>query len=83
MEKSIDKLENTVQRNQVSTTVCTRSLDPIYLVTYYIKWVKTSWTDSNKKMLQRSTVCHKSLDYYYMTSIYRELERLLGHTVLP
>ena len=23
-----------------------RSLDPIYKVPYYIKWVKTSWTDS-------------------------------------
>ena len=21
-----------------------KSLDPIYIVTYYIKWVKTSWT---------------------------------------
>ena len=27
-------------------TVCPRSLDPIYIATYYIKWVKTSWTDS-------------------------------------
>ena len=23
-----------------------RSLDPFYIVTYCIKWVKTSWTDS-------------------------------------
>ena len=27
-------------------TECPRSLDPIYIVTYFIKWVKTSWTDS-------------------------------------
>ena len=26
--------------------VCSRSLDPFYIVTYYIKWVKTSWIDS-------------------------------------
>ena len=25
-------------------TVCPRSLDPNYTVTYTIKWVKTSWT---------------------------------------
>ena len=29
--------------NTVST-VCPRSLDPVYLVTYFIHWVKTSWT---------------------------------------
>ena len=25
--------------------VCRRSFDPFYIVTYYLKWVKTSWTD--------------------------------------
>ena len=27
-------------------TIFPRSLDPIYFVTLYIKWDKTSWTDS-------------------------------------
>ena len=27
-------------------TVCPRSSDPFYIVSYYIKWVTTSWTDS-------------------------------------
>ena len=27
-------------------TVCPRSSDPFYIVTYYIKWVTTSWTQS-------------------------------------
>ena len=27
-------------------TVCSRSSDPSYVVTYYIKWVTTSWTYS-------------------------------------
>ena len=27
-------------------TVCPRSLDPIHLLTCFIKWAKTSWTDS-------------------------------------
>ena len=26
-------------------TVCPRSSDPFYIVTYCIKWVTTSWTD--------------------------------------
>ena len=26
--------------------ICPRSLDPFYLVSYYIDWAKTSWTDS-------------------------------------
>ena len=28
-------------------TVCPRSSDPFYVVTYHIKWVTTSWTDGN------------------------------------
>ena len=31
----------------LADTVCSRSLDPIYLVACYIKWVETSWTYSN------------------------------------
>ena len=27
-------------------TVCLKSLDQIYVVTYYIKWVRTSWAYS-------------------------------------
>ena len=30
----------------LSHTVCPRSLDPIYIVSNYIKWFKTSWTYS-------------------------------------
>ena len=30
----------------VSDTVCPRRLGPICIVTYYINWVKTSWTYS-------------------------------------
>ena len=28
-------------------TICPRSSDPIYILSYYIKWVTTSWTQSN------------------------------------
>ena len=34
----------------VQYTVCPRSSDPVYIVTYYIEWVNTSWTDGNKKV---------------------------------
>ena len=30
----------------VDITVCPRSSDPLYEVTYFIKWVTTSWTYS-------------------------------------
>ena len=32
--------------HEPNNTLCPRSLDPIYIVTYYMKQVKTSWTDS-------------------------------------
>ena len=34
----------------VLITVCPRSIDPFYIVNYYIKWSKTSWTDSTTNM---------------------------------
>ena len=30
-------------------TVCPKSSDPSYIVSYFIKWVTTSWTDSASK----------------------------------
>ena len=35
-------------------TVCPRNLIPFYKVTYYINWVKTSWTYSKKNRIPRS-----------------------------
>ena len=29
-----------------NATVCPRSSDPFYVVSYYIKWVTTSWAHS-------------------------------------
>ena len=39
-------------------TVCPRSSDPFDELTYYIKWVPTSWTYS-------TTVCFRSSDPFY------------------
>ena len=30
-------------------TICPRSSDPFYIVTYYMKWVTTSWTHSTNE----------------------------------
>jgi len=38
-------------------TVCLRSGDPFYIVTYYIKWLTTSWTHSAKKKLTSCMTC--------------------------
>ena len=27
-----------------SSAICPRGIDPFYIVTYYMKWVTTSWT---------------------------------------
>ena len=32
-------------KTSICSTVCPRSSDPFYTVTYYIKWITTSWTD--------------------------------------
>ena len=37
-------------------TLCPRSLDQFYKVTYIIKWVKTSWTDSNPGSISSITI---------------------------
>ena len=34
------------KKAQESFTVCPESSDPFYIVSYYIKWVTTSWTHS-------------------------------------
>ena len=52
------------------STICPRSSDPIYIVTYYIKWVTTSWTDhkliKKKKKEKKSFCClHWSCDLHY------------------
>ena len=37
---------NIFRKERVRGTVCPRSCDPFYIITYYIKWVTTSWTHS-------------------------------------
>ena len=56
------------------TTVCPRSKDPFYVVTYSIKWVTTSWTDG---------ICVQFLRIYEKTGQDRALKRNSGNTGLP
>ena len=39
-------------------TMCPRSSDPFYIVTYYIKLVTTSWTDSTKGLVDPKFAHH-------------------------
>ena len=46
-------------------TVCPRSSDPFYIVSYYIKWVTASWTYRNlsEKKRIKSSIPRKWFDY--------------------
>ena len=48
-----------------SYTICPRSSDPFYIVTYYIKYVTTSWTDGKYykiNALARQSPRHTDID---------------------
>ena len=60
-------------------TVCPGSSDPFYIVTYYMKWVTTSWTFSTSKFPRnrlklRNTVYQKR--FSFLQSLW--LERLIS-----
>ena len=46
------------------STVRPRSLDPVYIVTYYITWGKTSWTYS-------ISISKSGIREYFIRSIFR------------
>ena len=40
-----------VKYGQISeATICPRSSDPFYMISYYMKWGKTSWTYGMRRM---------------------------------
>ena len=43
-------------RNEQGHTVCLRSSDPFYNVTYYIKCVTTSWTDGSLEIVGKTYI---------------------------
>ena len=51
----------------LANTICTRSSDTIYVVTYYIKWVTNSWTDSNKSA--RACLCAREEEREWESAI--------------
>ena len=44
--------ERIPDRIQVSVSVCLRSIDPFYIVTHYMNWVKSSWSDRYPNKIQ-------------------------------
>ena len=36
-------------KKKITVNVCKRNIDPFYIVTYYMKWVKTPWAYSSKE----------------------------------
>ena len=46
IRKELKQTELKAKLGNNNHTVCPRSSDPFYIVTYYIEWVSTSWTDS-------------------------------------
>ena len=61
--------------------VCPRSSDPFYIVSYFIKWVTTSWTDSSEHVTGhtftggRFIICCSApdLDNYRMPQKYPQI----------
>ena len=51
------------------STVCPRSSDPFYIVSYYIKWVTTSWTNST--ILSTCSLVYLSLSFYYLPLVWQ------------
>ena len=70
--------------------MCPRSSDPFYLVTYYIKWVTTSWTyciaeKSNMKKLPNIALKNKKrIDDVSLQTVKAKLrkKKLLKNKVL-
>ena len=58
-------------------TICPRSSDPYYILSYYIRWVNTSWTYSNPNKLRR--LHHIIL--IWATYITRKLNQGNGYTL--
>ena len=62
-------------------TVCPESSDPFYIVTYYIKWVTTSWTyctlsrKANFNLGNMSTIFGSVLLWLYWQIIYKEIQK--------
>ena len=75
-------------RSGETTTICPGSSDPFYIVTYYIKMVTTSWTQSIDKLYIQiqSYPAQKTNSYVSTLFIYLCLlptPRILGESKVP
>ena len=62
-------------RSFLDITVCPKSSDPFYVVTYYFKWVNTSWTHST---CHYGSVRFTRLHNTAFSSQYTLINRVLG-----
>ena len=46
-------------------TACPKSIDPFYTVTYFLKWVTTSWTDGNANVQSLKLISFESFLWKY------------------
>ena len=63
-------------------TVCPGSSDPFYIVTYYIKWVTTSWTHStNFTNLLKNNCCNKSVKWKWKHMMIPYVQEVVTHFI--
>ena len=63
------KLDN---RNSIVVTICSRDSDPFYIVTYYMKWVTTSWRlSTNKSSKSQKSKSSEVRTRFLLTGRYR------------
>ena len=64
-------------------TVCPRSLDSIHIVTYYIKWFKTSWTDRNFCLWHIEKTSRTSNDTFFIVyALYKNGQDFLDNDII-
>ena len=60
-------------------TVCPRSLDTVYTVSYYIKWFKTSWAYGRSVLLFKRKIkvntSNHAIFYYNFWALLNALQR--------
>ena len=65
----MDKTSWTYSMKEIHSTVCPRSGDPFYIVSYNMKWVTTSWTYSMLVFLYNFVSPSQSYIYFIEQNI--------------
>ena len=76
VKKKVKPLKNHIN------SVCPGSSDPFYIVTYYIKWVTTSWTHSSLSDIHSHIKYCPKLRNLHVCRFYDFVPALYGHRVV-